>query len=171
VCWPVFTYIYAGVPLWRNSVPEVLSQKDASRNGVQELFSWHWYNTTPLLPNFGSLFEFRNLFQRKTALDIVKLRLRQANRETSHVGKLPAPSYLARVDVYLPDIRTRLAFNFRQVDVYTWQVTLSRPPAHVTCLYLPDVNTAILWESFSADSEPTSPVSVGNNADSRHAPI
>jgi hypothetical protein len=29
-----------GVFLWRNDVPEVLSQKDASWN----LFSWHWYN-------------------------------------------------------------------------------------------------------------------------------
>jgi hypothetical protein len=32
------TYIYTGVFLRRNAVPEALSQKDASRNGVPEPF-------------------------------------------------------------------------------------------------------------------------------------
>jgi hypothetical protein len=39
----------------RNSVPEVLSQKDASHIGIPGHFSGLWYNITPLRPNFGSL--------------------------------------------------------------------------------------------------------------------
>jgi hypothetical protein len=39
----LYIYIYMCI-LYRNAVPEVVSQKDASRNGVPELFSWHWYN-------------------------------------------------------------------------------------------------------------------------------
>jgi hypothetical protein len=34
------------------------------------------------------------------------LRLHKASRETSQLGRLPAPSYLPRVNVYLPEIRT-----------------------------------------------------------------
>jgi hypothetical protein len=49
-------------------------------------------------------------------------RLHEAIRETSQVGRLPAQSYLPRVNVYLPEIRSSLASNltsnFRQVDVY-----------------------------------------------------
>jgi hypothetical protein len=49
-------------------------------------------------------------------------RLHEASRETSQVDRLPAQSYLPRVNVYLPEIRSSLASNltsnFRQVDVY-----------------------------------------------------
>jgi hypothetical protein len=59
------------------------------------------------------------------------------------------PGYLSRVNVCLPDIRTWLASSFRQVDVYSWQVTWSRQPAHLTSLYLPHVNAALAlkWAS------------------------
>jgi hypothetical protein len=52
-----------------NAVP-VLSQKDASRDGVPEPFfpGITTTNTTSLRPNFGSLFAFRNFFQKKMAL-------------------------------------------------------------------------------------------------------
>jgi hypothetical protein len=45
----------------RNAIPEVLWQRDASRNGVPEPFSCHWYNITPLVPNFVSPVTIRNL--------------------------------------------------------------------------------------------------------------
>jgi hypothetical protein len=48
-----------------NAVPEALSQNDANRNAFPGVGIT---NTTPLLPNFGSLFVFQNLFQKKMAL-------------------------------------------------------------------------------------------------------
>jgi hypothetical protein len=45
----------------RNAIPEVLWQRDASWNGVPEPFSCHWYNITPLVPNFVSPVTIRNL--------------------------------------------------------------------------------------------------------------
>jgi hypothetical protein len=39
---------------------------------------------------------------------LLKLRLPQASRDTGQVGRLPAPSYLPRVNVYLPKIRSKL---------------------------------------------------------------
>jgi hypothetical protein len=36
----------------------------------------------------------------------LKLRLQETSRETSQVGRWPAPSYLPRVNVYLPETRT-----------------------------------------------------------------
>jgi hypothetical protein len=50
---------------------------------------------------------------RAVLLWCIKLRLHEACRETSQVGRLPAPSYLPRVNVYLPEIITWLASNFR----------------------------------------------------------
>jgi hypothetical protein len=38
----------------------------------------------------------------------LKLRLRKASRETSQVDRLPAPSHLPRVNVYLPGIEPDL---------------------------------------------------------------
>jgi hypothetical protein len=57
-----------------NAVLEVLSQKDRSRKDVPEC---HFpgigiSNTTPLRPNFGSLFAFRNLFQNKNSVGYMK---------------------------------------------------------------------------------------------------
>jgi hypothetical protein len=52
-----------------NAVPEVLSQRDASCNGIPESFfpCIGITKTTPLRPNFGSLFAFWNLFQKKNS--------------------------------------------------------------------------------------------------------
>jgi hypothetical protein len=53
----------------QNAVPEVLSQKDTSWNGVPELFPGIVITETTLLqPNFGSLLEFRNLFFKEIKL-------------------------------------------------------------------------------------------------------
>jgi hypothetical protein len=53
-------------------VPEVLSQKDASRNGVMEpLFpDIDVTITTTLRPKFGSIVAFRNVFQNKGSVTI-----------------------------------------------------------------------------------------------------
>jgi hypothetical protein len=63
-------------------------------------------------------------------MEAVKLRLHETSRETSQVGLLPAPRYLPRVNVYLAEITTCflpdcILFS-RQVDVYTWQVSLEQ---------------------------------------------
>jgi hypothetical protein len=39
-----------------------------------------------------------------TSVQEVKLRLHEVNRETGQVDRLSAPSYLPRVNVYLPEI-------------------------------------------------------------------
>jgi hypothetical protein len=38
---------------------------------------------------------------------ILKLHVHEASRETSQVGRLPAPSYLPLANVYLPEIRSK----------------------------------------------------------------
>jgi hypothetical protein len=63
-------------------------------------------------------------------MEAVKLRLHETSRETSQVGLLPAPRYLSRVKVYLAEIITCFPPDcilfFRQVDVYTWRVSLDQ---------------------------------------------
>jgi hypothetical protein len=52
----------------QNAIPEVLSLKDTSWKGVLEPFPGICIsNTTPLRPNFGPLFAFRNLFEKKNS--------------------------------------------------------------------------------------------------------
>jgi hypothetical protein len=51
----------------------------------------------------------------------LKLCLLEVSKETSQAGRLPAPSYLPRVNVFL-----KLEHASWQVDVYTWQVTWNR---------------------------------------------
>jgi hypothetical protein len=55
----------------RNTVPEVLSQKGTRWNGVLKLLfpDIGITDTTPLWLNFGSLFTFQNLFQKKNSSD------------------------------------------------------------------------------------------------------
>jgi hypothetical protein len=48
---------------------------------------------------------------------------------------------LSRVKFYLPEIRSKSALNYRQIDVYMWQVIWSRQPAQLD-FYLPHVNEA-----------------------------
>jgi hypothetical protein len=75
----------------RNVVPELLSQKDASRNRLPELFSGiNLTNTLPLRPNFESFYAFRNIFLRKTAPDNLLNNLRRpykANLRNEVLGK------------------------------------------------------------------------------------
>jgi hypothetical protein len=71
-----------------------------------------WRKLLAVVQNGGGI--FHTLF--------VQLRLREACTDTGQVGRLPAPSYLPRVNVWLVS-------NFRQVDVNTQQVTWSRQPA------------------------------------------
>jgi hypothetical protein len=65
----------------RNAVPKVLSQKHASRNGVPEPFSPGisiTNTTTPLRPNFGPLFAFRNHFRKKNSIGLKYILTRTA---------------------------------------------------------------------------------------------
>jgi hypothetical protein len=54
-------------------------------------------------------------FLKSTVLTLVK------QRRVRWAGCLLQVTYLPRLNVYLPEIKSNSAPNFRQVDVYTWQ--------------------------------------------------
>jgi hypothetical protein len=45
-------------------------------------------------------------------VSVFKLRLQETSRDTSQVGRWPPPSYLPRVNVCLPEIRSQVGSKF-----------------------------------------------------------
>jgi hypothetical protein len=60
---------------------------------------------------------FWNVKRHQRLVESVKMRLHKASRETSHLVRLPAPSYLPHVKIHLAEIRSKSGSNVRQVDV------------------------------------------------------